>query len=123
MMEERREYPRRQTALHATVRTMNSVAAARALTRDVSAGGTCLVAHTRISPGSVFQSELTVPGHHRPVSFTGQVVWIEPLVRFSDVTPQTQVFELGCRFLDISPDAQAAIVQHSGDGEPVPYQP
>lgn len=115
--EERRQFTRRESALHATVRTMNAITGLNILTRDVGAGGACLLSPVRLNFGSVFHSDIQVPGQPRPISFTGRVVWTDPLVRFSAPEPHAELFEIGCEFLDISPEAQATIAQHASEHE------
>ena len=70
-------------------------------TRDVSAGGFCVVTREMIPVGSRIRVEIHVPPLDRSIQAEGQVVRCLPAHRGS--------FQLGIRFLEIDPKERVAL--------------
>ncbi len=75
------------------------------LTRDISAGGTCLVANAPIPVDSRVRLEIVLTGSRRLFKSTGTIRWVNPLFEGS-------VFEIGVEFVDIDPESIGAILEH-----------
>jgi len=72
-------------------------------TKNLSAGGMCVIMDAPLAIGSEPEVEFTLPGDPKPICCKGQVVWV-------DRARSRSKCEVGLVFLDIS-DEQRARVQ------------
>ena len=75
------------------------------LTRDISAGGACLVTDASVPVGTRIRLEIALTGSRRLFRGTGTVRWVNRI--FED-----SVFELGVEFSEIDPENIGAILEH-----------
>lgn len=75
------------------------------LTRDISAGGACLIANASVSEDSRIRLEIGLTGSQRVFRGTGTIRWLNRL--FED-----SVFEIGVEFAEIDPESIGAILEH-----------
>lgn len=104
---DRRIAPRAKTTLHVKYRSPNGCECS-SLSRivNVSQGGLQIVCHEPVKVHTVL--EMSIGGTHDsiPVSFAGEVMWINP------VPGSDGAFYSGVRFKDLGEDARALILGH-----------
>ena len=71
-------------------------------TKNLSAGGMCVMMDSPLAVGSEAQLEFTLPDDPNPICCAGQVVW-------SDKVRSSQKTEVGLVFLDVSSADKARI--------------
>ena len=77
-------------------------------TKNLSAGGMCVVVDNPLAVGSEAELEFKLPGSTEPITCTGRVVWADRA---------RSKCELGLVFLDLSDEGRTrieAFVQHHG---------
>ena len=84
----------------------------RALTKDVSAGGVCLVTEELLKPGTQLGVEIKLPDREAPVTFTGEVVWSKP-IGGSGKSYENPTAEIGVKFVDIDPNDQKLVMLYA----------
>ena len=87
----------------------------RTLTKDLSAGGACLLMEKPLAPGVHVQMAFTLPGRSMPVNAIAEVVWSGD-VELIGRTGQRRSAEVGVRTIEIAPQDHAALVQFVTDG-------
>ncbi len=75
------------------------------LTKDISAGGACLITDTSVPVGARVRLEIALTGSRRLFRGTGTVRWVGRV--FED-----SIFELGVEFAEIDPESIGAILEH-----------
>jgi c-di-GMP-binding flagellar brake protein YcgR len=110
-MEEHRQFVRLDTRLELTYNLLPSGSPQRTITRNVSAGGLCLVSDRVLTPGSQLQISMQLPDHQAPIHFIGEVVWSDPY-EIIGKTERQHAVETGLRFVEISPDDRDALMRH-----------
>ena len=87
-------------------------------TKDISLGGFCCLAEQVLSPGTVFQMAIGLPGREPPRPCTGEVVWSHPYETVSQ-TGRERGAEMGIRIAEIAPaDREAISVFVQNRGQP-----
>lgn len=120
-MLQRRQYIRLPARLPITYTILPvKVPPVPAVTRNTGGGGVGFFTETKLEPHIVLRICVTFPGYHRSVTFTGEVVWSGKLfLNKKDDAPHE--FETGVRFIDVSPDDRAFIIQFArGEAAPEP---
>ncbi|MBI4598255.1 MAG: PilZ domain-containing protein [Candidatus Omnitrophica bacterium] len=110
-MQERRKFVRLDTRLEISVTEVPGAPARKAVSKNLSGGGLCLVTEKEAPPGTQLQVAMKLPEQEQPVTFTAQVVWCEPYEIIGKGHRHRGV-EMGARFVDISPKDYQAILQH-----------
>ena len=112
MSDERREFIRVREKLVTVVKQTATGKVHRALTRDLSGVGICLITNEPLESGAPLELELKLPELDRMIPFTGLVAWSkvidEPRKRYEE-----PMREVGIRFVDIAPKDLALIKQHT----------
>ena len=114
MMEERRQFVRLSTQLHASYRVIELLNQPKrlALTRNVGGAGISLFTDVSLAAGTVLEVDVMFPSRRSLIHFTGEVMWSGPLV-LEGANDPPRAFETGVRFLDIAPKDRAFIVQYA----------
>ena len=109
-MDERRQFIRIPAQLNVEYAVLPSGMTQHSQTRDVSAGGACLVTDTPLPPETQVQVAIQLPDQP-PVNAIAEPVWTTT----SDVTGKTQhrrVIETGVRFAEIAPRDRERVSRH-----------
>lgn len=113
-MEEQRGFVR----LHAPVETAYTVLPdgrpQRTLTKNLGAGGACLIMDKPLVSGAHVQMALTLPGRERPVNAIAEVVWSGE-VELTGRTHQRRSAQVGLRTIEIAPQDRDALAQFIAD--------
>ena len=102
---ERRKFIRVNSRLTAIFKNMKTGKVRRALTKDVSGLGLCLVTEEILEPGTLLGVEIKLPDRESRITFTAEVVWSRP-VAASRRSYENPTAETGIRFLGIDPKDQ-----------------
>ena len=121
MDEERRQHLRAASRLLAFVKDLNTLTVQRALTKDVSASGVCLVTEQLLKPGAKLELEIKLPDHGASITLTGEVVWSR-LIQAPHSFLDKPTVEAGVRFVSITPDVQKLISLYARLNAPPPGQ-
>lgn len=101
-MEERRRLVRLKTRVGATVTILPDGAAQRTLTKDIGAGGACLIAERPLPPGTQVQVALELPGREQPVNTIAEVVRSAEF-EMTGRTERRRSAEISVRMVEIAP--------------------
>src|SRR3989338_1360062 len=111
MGEEHRRFIRVTSRLNATFKIVKTGKIARALTKDISAGGICFVTADILEPGTAVEVEMKLPDSEAPVRFLGEVAWSRPIGHAKSYEDPTG--ETGVKFISIDPKEQALIMLYA----------
>ena len=119
MGEERRQFIRATSRLTAFIKYVDTGKVRRALTKDVSAGGMCVITEELLSPGAKVEVELKLPDWDKPIICAAEVVWSRPMgeARKSYENPTA---ETGLRFVNLAPKDQVLLKQYAALNAPPP---
>ena len=81
----------------------------RALTRDISVDGLCLLTETPLKMRELIGVELKLPDRETPISFTGEVLWHQKLGDTSQ--GEESNIENGIRFVTITRKDRQLLMQ------------
>lgn len=112
MSEERRDAVRSGMALVTFLKFLDSGKVQRALTRNISGVGICVVAEGVFQPGLQLGVEIKMPDRDVPIGFTGEVVWSQPVEESRKSYEQPKA-EVGLKFVTIAPKDQALLRQYA----------
>ena len=111
MNQERRQFIRINARAVAHVKNIKTGRIRRALTKDVSGGGICLVMEKLLEPGTQLEVEMRLPDRAKLITFQGMVSWSRP-ASGKDQTSHNPNAEHGIRFISIDEKDHAALVQY-----------
>ncbi len=83
----------------------------RALTKDVSGHGACLVTDDRLEAGTSLEVEIKLPDHPVPVTCLAEVIW--SAFRLDAQGRNTSKAETGIKFVSIDPKDHTRIMQYA----------
>ena len=109
-MDERRQFVRIPAQLHVEYAVLPSGMKQTGQTRDVSAGGACLITDTPLPPEPQLQVAIQLPDQP-PINAIAAPVWTTT----SDVTSKSEsrhIIETGVRFAEISPQDQHSLMEY-----------
>ena len=112
MGEEQRRFIRIQSRLMTFIKHLDTGKVRRALTRDVSAAGVCLVTEELLTPGTRLGIEIKLPDREAPITFTGEVVWSKP-IGGSGKSYENPTAETGVKFVAIDPKDQKLVMLYA----------
>lgn len=95
---ERRRFPRLAVSLIVDYSVSKTASIARAQTRDISAGGICLVVYEDIKAGTVLELKIYLPDNASPIAAKGKVIW---KTEFSFSSDSKSRFDMGIEFSEI----------------------
>ena len=114
-MEERRKFIRLGLRVNASYKVLETGESHEALTRNVGGGGISLFTEKKLDTDTMLSITITISDRNRPIEFTARVVWSGALILSEgDETPH--LFETGVKFVDISPENHAMILQYTAKG-------
>lgn len=112
MGKERRQSIRLSTRLSATFKDLSTGAVQRALTKDISGSGVCLVTEEMLEAGTPLAIEVTLPDRDAPIKFLADVVWSMPMIDPQQPSSHPPA-ETGLRFVSIDPKDRTLIMQYA----------
>ena len=110
-MEERRRFVRLDTRVEVEYTPLPSTDRKTSVTKNISAGGICLITDKELTPGARLQVAMKLLDRDQPVHFTGEVVWSEAYEMIGKTQRQRAV-ENGIRFVEIAPQDQETVMRH-----------
>jgi c-di-GMP-binding flagellar brake protein YcgR len=107
---ERRRFVRLNSAVDIQYNLLEKEPAERLKTksRNISAGGICIIASEKLEIDDILVISITVPGETLPVVTKGRVAWIKPF----EIGKEGQHFDVGIEFIEISPEDRKKIEQY-----------
>ncbi|MCQ9208342.1 MAG: PilZ domain-containing protein [Omnitrophica bacterium] len=111
MRKERRKFPRITLELIVRYKVLKiPEQQIDAQTKNISAGGVCLVAREQMQTGTEVALEIKFPGSNKPIVATGRVAWSrESTLGLSPAGHQR--FDNGVEFMEISDDDRDRIIE------------
>lgn len=97
---ERRKYVRLQATVQVNYKIIGKPGAVEVFSKNISAGGLCVVADKELSPDTPLQLEIKIPDLKAPIQAIGRVVWQND-IGTGDAKSIGQ-FETGIEFTGIS---------------------
>lgn len=119
MSEERRRSVRANARLTTIIKNLSTHKVWRALTKNVSGVGICVVADEFLEVGSQLEVEIKLPDQGAPITFTGEVVWSQ-MVGGARKSYEALSMEAGIRFVEIPPKDQRLLQQYVMMNPPPP---
>ena len=119
MQQERRQFIRIRSRLTTLIKHLDTGKVRRALTKDISAGGVCLVTEELLKPGTTLGLQMKLPDRETPIMFTAEVVWSLP-VGEPGKSYENPTAETGLQFVSIDPKDQALLKQYAATNAPPP---
>ena len=114
-MGERRRFVRLQSWLTASYQVVGERKPLESIVRNTGAGGIGLFTKSRLAPGAILDVTLVFPDQRRTIRFTGEVRWSGPLLLEGRLPNPPRAFETGIRFLRISPEDQAFLMNYASE--------
>lgn len=112
MFEERRRFPRIEAELLVRYKVLKtSDQKQEATTKNLSAGGICLVSRERFKPGTVLALDIQFPKSDKPLLAGGKVIWSDKS-RLGPSPAGHQRFDNGVEFVEISAGDRQRIIEH-----------
>lgn len=112
MAPERRRYLRAHSRLTATITHVDTGKTRRALTRNVSEQGFCLITEGLLPSGTRLEVRLTFPDRDQPLVMQAEVVWSQP-VGPPGKSYETPTAENGLRIVQIDPKDRVLLAQYA----------
>ncbi len=108
--EERRKFPR----LNASVAIEYSVlqkpqSTETAFTKNISAGGICIIVYEEIKPGSILSLRLNLVDEHDYIDSRGRVAWVSEFCFDYD---NRKCWDIGVEFIGISDEERARLSKY-----------
>ena len=111
MPEEHRQFIRIPSRLTTVFKNLKTGKVRRALTKDVSGSGMCLITEELLEPGTQLEIEFTLPDRPAPITCRAQVMWSRP-VGTPKKSYQSPTGETGVKVMQIDPKDQVALAQY-----------
>lgn len=109
MERERRKYPRLNLNIEVEYSVLRGADAIQVQSKNISAGGICLILYEDIQPDSVLELKFYLPRDTNPIKAIGRIVWRSEIVVADDKRTR---FDAGIEFLEISDIDRTKIAQH-----------
>ena len=109
MREERRRFIRIHSRLMVIVKFLDTGKVRRALTKNISAGGICLVTEELLKTGTQVEVELKLPDRDKAILLMGIVKWSKPIGE-PPKPYENPTAETGVEFVQIDPDDQRQLM-------------
>ncbi len=109
MVEERRDFPRLTVSVDIEYLILNEIKAQQSLSKNISAGGICLIVYEKIAIGSILLLKFRFPNDNQEVQAKGRVVWSSYFTIGAD---RKDRYDLGIEFTDIGADVKEKLAQH-----------
>lgn len=108
-VKEKRRYPRLNINVNVEYSVLETSESVAGNTKNISAGGICLIVYEDIKPGTILKLQIYLPDNHNPIQATGKVVWRSKVEVVADKRVR---FDTGIEFLDIKDSDRNIIAQH-----------
>ncbi len=108
-MMERRNYPRLDMSVAVTwkkVAGASEESSAVDVTKNIAAGGICLIMFQKVAAGDILFLEMVLPSKQAIVC-RGRVIWVKELGILGKETEKK--FDVGLEFIDIAPEDRETI--------------
>ena len=76
-------------------------------TKNISAGGLCIIAHESLEKDYILGISIYLPGEALPITAKGRVVWIKPF----QIGKEEQHYDVGVEFTEIDTEDRKKIDQ------------
>jgi len=112
-MEERRKYPRLKFNVDVDYKILreNGFIATKVETKDIGAGGICIVSLEKFDVGNSLSLKFSLPGVNKPIKAIGRVAWVAEFSVGGD-TPSHTAYDTGIEFTEISDDDREKINEY-----------
>ena len=120
MGDEQRRDSRVGTRLTAFLKDLKTGKVRRALTRDISAGGLCVMTEEVLEPGTVLGLEVTLPDRERPI--VCQAVVVRSQFAEGSSESRTGAIETGLQFVAIDPKERTLLQYYAKLNPPPPVR-
>ncbi|MBL7130434.1 MAG: PilZ domain-containing protein [Candidatus Omnitrophica bacterium] len=99
-MQDRRKFVRLNAAVEVDYIVLDSESQQRehTATKNISAGGICLIAHEQLRAGDILSLTFSLPNNESPIIVKGKVVWIKSF----KVASEKESYDVGIEFIDIN---------------------
>jgi c-di-GMP-binding flagellar brake protein YcgR len=109
-MEDKRNFPRLSASVEVGYTLLKDAADKKTTyTKNISAGGICLIVYEKIEPGSILALKLQLPDVQKTIEVQGKVVWTSHFTIDSD---QRDRYDLGIEFNEIDESLRQRISQY-----------
>ncbi len=85
----------------------------RALTKDIGAGGVCVITEQLLEPGTMVDLEMTLPDRTAPIRCSAEVVWSRPIGGPRKEGYENPTAETGVKFVRIDPKDRTLLIQYA----------
>lgn len=120
MGEEQRRDPRVGTRLTTFLKNPKTGKVRRALTKNISAGGLCVVTDEILEPGTVLGVEVTLPDRERPI--VCQAVVVRSQCAEGSLESRAATIETGLQFVVIDPKERNLLQYYAKLNPPPPIR-
>lgn len=110
-LEERRLFPRLSASVDIQYNVVARVTPSgeNSVSKNISAGGICLIVYEKIEPGSILDLKFSIPEDNRCIEAKGRVIWSE---HFTVGTDAADKYDVGIEFTEVSQDDRQKISQY-----------
>lgn len=109
-MLDKRNFPRLSASVEVEYILLEGVSDGKqTFTRNISAGGICLIVYEKIEPGSILSLKLYLPDVKKTIQAQGKVVWSSHFTIGSD---QRDRYDLGIEFTEIDDSVRDEISKY-----------
>ena len=109
MREERRRHSRLKTQLLTSYKDAGSGKARRVLTKNIGAGGLCLLTEEYLTPGTHLDLELQLSDRKEAIQCQVVVIWSQPLATGRELYQN----EVGVEFVQIDAKERTLLTQYA----------
>jgi c-di-GMP-binding flagellar brake protein YcgR len=110
MQEERRQYPRLNSNVDIAYSFQGRKdAKEKSVSKNISAGGICLILYERVEVGMSLLLEIRLPGVGEPIYAEGEIKWIKEFFISVDNTTR---YDAGIEFVNIKENARHIIERY-----------
>ena len=108
---ERRRFPRLNISANVEYAILDKLPLAekKTLTKNISAGGICLIVYEKIELGTVLDLKIQLEDINYTIKTKGRAVWSSYFTLTSDSRPR---YDLGIEFIDIEQSDRQKLSQH-----------
>lgn len=80
----------------------------RTKSRNISAGGICIIAYEELATDSILLVSIYLPQENEPIITKGRVAWVQPF----EIAREGRHYDIGVEFIEISPEDRKKIDQY-----------
>jgi c-di-GMP-binding flagellar brake protein YcgR len=109
----KRKYPRAGLVVEADVRYGDVQEGLRVRTKNIGAGGVCLLLPDLVTVGTLVTLTIYLPGDQRSVAVEGEVVWAMQQRKL--LKKKSTAFETGIRFTNVEPAERDRMIRFTSE--------